>query len=65
MATLETPQFEGGFQKTLKAKKGGMLLFPALGGLRDEDRHGQKTEKFWEILYEISIINISASKQSI
>ncbi len=54
-------------QKTIKAKKGGMLLFPALGGLRDEGRHGQKKKKFLKIfeIFEISIINISASKQSI
>jgi hypothetical protein len=42
-----------------------MLLFPALGGLRDEGRHGQKTKKFWEFFFKISIINISASKPNI
>jgi hypothetical protein len=35
-------------QKTLKAKKGGMFLFPALGGLGDEGRHGKKMKKFWK-----------------
>jgi hypothetical protein len=52
-------------EKTLKAKKGGMLLFPALGGLRDEGWHGQKTKKFFEIFFKILIINISASKPNI
>jgi hypothetical protein len=53
--------FESGYWKDPKGKEGGMLLFPALGGLRDEGRHGQKTKKFWEIFFKISIINISAS----
>jgi hypothetical protein len=49
-------------QKTQKAKKGGMLLFPALGGLGDESRHGQRTKKFWIKFSKILIVNISASK---
>jgi hypothetical protein len=52
-------------QKTLKAKKGGMLLFPALGGLGDEGRHGQKMKKFWKKNSKILIVNISASETSI
>jgi hypothetical protein len=52
-------------QKTLKAKKGGTLLFRALGGLWDEGRLGQKTKKFWKSFYQILIVNISASEPSI
>ena len=39
-----------------------MLLFWALGGLRDESRHGKKTKKFSKKLIQILIVNISASK---
>jgi hypothetical protein len=48
-----------------KGKEGEILLSRALGGLRDEGRHGQKTKKFLEIFFKISIINISASKPNI
>jgi hypothetical protein len=48
-----------------KGKEGEILLSRALGGLRDEGRHGQKTKKFFEIFFKISIINISASKPNI
>ena len=41
--------------------KGGMLLFRALGGARNEGRQGQKMKKFSKIL----IANISASEPSI
>jgi hypothetical protein len=45
--------YDGEFSKNLlwhsKLKKGGMLLFPALGGLWDEGKHGQKIKKFSEI----------------
>jgi hypothetical protein len=45
--------------------KGGMLLFWALGGLRDEGRQGQKMKKFWKQISKICIVNISASEPSI
>jgi hypothetical protein len=48
-----------------KSKEGEILLSRALGGLRDKGRHGQKTKKFLEIFFKISIINISASKPNI
>jgi hypothetical protein len=48
-----------------KGKEGEILLSRALGGLRDEGRHGQKTKKFLEFFFKISIINISASKPNI
>ena len=54
--------FEGGQLKNLEAKKGRILLLPALGGLWDE---GKKRRNFGEIFSEISIINISASKPNI
>jgi hypothetical protein len=49
----------------LKTKRGEMLLSPALDGLQDEGRHGQKPKKFWVIFYKILIVNISASKRGI
>ena len=52
-------------QKTLKAKKGGMLLLRALGGARNEGRKGQKMKKFWQKFSKILIANISASEPSI
>ena len=52
-------------QKTLKAKKGGMLLFRALDGARNEGRQGQKMKKFWKKFSKILIANISASEPSI
>ncbi len=42
-----------------------MLLSPALDGLQDEGRYGQKPKKFWVIFYKILIVNISAFKPSI
>jgi hypothetical protein len=48
-----------------KGKEGEILLSRALGGLRDEGRHGQKTKKFFEIFFKISIIDISACKPNI
>jgi hypothetical protein len=42
-----------------------MLLFRALGGLGDENRHGRKKKKFSEIFFKILIVNISASEPSI
>jgi hypothetical protein len=69
VATPETivnqPRNGGFWGWPLKAKKGGMLLFPALGGLWDEGRHGQKAKKFWKIVCQILIVNISASEPRI
>ena len=45
--------------------KGGMLLFRALGGARNEGKHGQKMKKFWKKFSKILIANISASEPSI
>jgi hypothetical protein len=45
--------------------KGGMLLFWALCGLRDEGLQGQKMKKFWKQISKICIVNISASEPSI
>ena len=45
--------------------KGGMLLFRALGGARNEGRQGQKMKKFWKKFSKILIANISASEPSI
>ena len=42
-----------------------MLLFPTLGGLGDEGRHGQKMKKFLKKISKILIVNISVSEPSI
>jgi hypothetical protein len=42
-----------------------MLLFRALGGLRDEGRHGKKMKTFRKKFCQILIVNISASEPSI
>jgi len=45
--TIANRPRNGGFRGwALKAKKGGMLLFLALGDLWDEGQHGQKMKKF-------------------
>jgi hypothetical protein len=48
-----------------KGKEGEILLSRALGGLKDEARHGRKTKKFLGIFSKISIVNISACEPSI
>ncbi len=47
------------------AKKWGMLLFAALGGLWDEGLNGQKPKKVLKVFCQILIVNILASEPSI
>jgi hypothetical protein len=69
-ASHETPHFSINWRKfrgwppkrPLRQRRGGMLLFPALGGLWDEGRFWPKKRRnFCEIL----IVNILASEPSI
>jgi hypothetical protein len=44
--TIANRPTNGGFRGwPLNAKKKGMLLFPALGGIWDEGRHGKKNKE--------------------